>query len=224
MPPARQPDRVPDAGNAQPPRDGHRVVLGGPDPVGRHGLLEPEPVGVGRTVARPIEARVVGEDLDAGPYDEEHEEQIKKMQHTQPQRKPALNLGMRGDAGMLREKLLKPLRVVERPGHRHASNQDDEHDRQDPQDVDQAAAQPDPRRFRPLRRTPGRHIDVIRGRADLRPERCLGPGKRAVMHGGRLAQSTREDKREAITHRSRERWAKRSRRDCRARGHSPASR
>ena len=65
--------------------------LDSPDAVFRDIVLEAKPLGARGTVALPIEAGVIGKDLDAGADDEHHEEQIEKMQQSQPQREARVN-------------------------------------------------------------------------------------------------------------------------------------
>src|SRR6185437_5787880 len=103
MPPSRRPDRVTSARNAQPFWNGYRVAFGGPHfvrwnehiqgpdlaamrvlfrlpyPVGWNRMEKAEPVGFGRAIPVPIEARVIRQYLDARPDDEEHEEHIEEV-------------------------------------------------------------------------------------------------------------------------------------------------
>ena len=74
MPPTGEPYRVANTRDAEPFRDGHRVIFRRPDAVPRNFMLEAKPFRAGRTVPPPIQARVIGEDLDTGSDDEHQEE------------------------------------------------------------------------------------------------------------------------------------------------------
>ena len=84
VPPARQADRVAKPRQADLARKADRVLLGRPQRVGRHRLLDPEPVPAGRGVPRPVQPRVVGEDLHARADDEDHEEQVEEVLPSRP--------------------------------------------------------------------------------------------------------------------------------------------
>ena len=123
MPPASKPDGVPNAGDAQPARQGHRVVLGGPYPPGWNGFLKAEPLGAGRAVAFPIQPRVVGEDLDTGADDERHEEKVQEVLHPQPRRETGGD-GPRGrrDAGIPHEEILYRRQLPQCLSYGHADD------------------------------------------------------------------------------------------------------
>src|ERR1017187_10335441 len=107
MPPAGESYRVTNAGNTEPLRDGHRVVFRRPDLVLGNLALEAKPLGAWRTVPPPIEPGVIGEDLDARADDEHQEEQVKKMEQSQPQREARVHRpGGRSDAGATHEEFL----------------------------------------------------------------------------------------------------------------------
>ena len=63
-------------------RDG--IVLGGPNAVLRHRKLETEPIGSGGAVSAPIEPWVIGQDLQPGPHDEQHEKHVQEVLELQP--------------------------------------------------------------------------------------------------------------------------------------------
>src|SRR5579872_3299344 len=179
MPPSRRPDRVTDARNAKPPWNGYRVafgcpyllgwnehvqdldnaaapvVRGPPHPVIRNRMQKAEPVGFRRAIPVPIKARMVREDLNARPDDEEHEEHIEEVLDPQPQREAAVNRRRRlGYARIARDELMKPGGRVQTLADRDPKDQNDERDRYDPQDVDPSLAQPDSGHLAPLRRQP----------------------------------------------------------------------
>jgi hypothetical protein len=79
VPPAREADRVPYPRQADLGRQRDRVLLRGPQRVRRDRLLEPEPLAPRRAVTRPVQARVIREDLDAGADDEDHEEEVQEV-------------------------------------------------------------------------------------------------------------------------------------------------
>jgi len=60
-----EPDRATNARNAEPFRNGHRVIFRLPNPVLRNFALEAKPLGARRATPLPIEAAVISEDLDA---------------------------------------------------------------------------------------------------------------------------------------------------------------
>ena len=93
MPPTGEPDGVPNARDAEPTRQGHRIVLGGPNPVLRDRVLEAEPLRAGSAVPMPIEPRMIGQDLDSGADDEHHEEHIQEVLQLQPPRKAGIDRG-----------------------------------------------------------------------------------------------------------------------------------
>src|SRR5581483_1623732 len=86
MPPPCQPEGMAQAWNAEPGRQSDRVVLGGPNPSLWHWNLEAEPVGAGGTIAAPIETRMIGQNLQSGPHNEQHKEHIEEVLQLQPPR------------------------------------------------------------------------------------------------------------------------------------------
>src|SRR5579872_4429574 len=196
MPPSRRPDRVTDARNAKPPWNGYRVafgcpyllgwnehvqdldnaaapvVRGPPHPVIRNRMQKAEPVGFRRAIPVPIKARMVREDLNARPDDEEHEEHIEEVLDPQPQREAAVNRRRRlGYARIARDELLKPGGRVETLADRDSEDQNDQGDRYDPQDVDPSLADADSRRLAPLGRQPGARPDAVARLAEAGLER-----------------------------------------------------
>ena len=93
VPPAREADRVAKPRQTDLARKADRVLLGRPERVGRHRLLDPKPVLAGRGVARPIQPGVVGENLDARADDEDHEEQVEEVLPPRPGREACRRLG-----------------------------------------------------------------------------------------------------------------------------------
>ena len=65
MPPACESDRVAKPRKTDVAREADRILLGRPERVGRHRLLDSEPVPPGRRVPRPVQARMIRQDLDA---------------------------------------------------------------------------------------------------------------------------------------------------------------
>ena len=67
-----------------------------------HRDLKAEPVGARRAIAAPVEPGMVGQDLQAGPHDEQHEEHVQEVLKLQPPREPRVDR-WRGlcNAGML---------------------------------------------------------------------------------------------------------------------------
>src|SRR5262249_57402612 len=84
VPPACEPDGMAQAWDAKPAGQRDGIVLGGPHAVRRHGMREPEPLRSWGAVAIPIKPRVIGQDLDTGAHDEEHEEHVQQVLHAQP--------------------------------------------------------------------------------------------------------------------------------------------
>src|SRR6185312_7473352 len=107
MPPARQPEGMAQARNAEPRRQSDGIVLGGPDTLFWHRDLEAEPVGPRRAIAAPIESWMVGQDLQACAHDEQHEEHVQEVLKLQPPRKPRIDRrrALR-NAGMLPDECL----------------------------------------------------------------------------------------------------------------------
>ena len=79
VPPAGQPDRVPQPGQADLAGQADRVLLRGPQRIGGHRLLDPEPVPARGAVPGPVQPGMVGEDLHPGPDDEDHQEQVEEV-------------------------------------------------------------------------------------------------------------------------------------------------
>src|SRR6516225_4547827 len=84
MPPAGEADRMANARNAEPSWKRHGVVLGRPDPAGRNGVLKTKPLCARCAVHVPVKARMVGQNLNSRPDNQEHEKQVKKMHTSHP--------------------------------------------------------------------------------------------------------------------------------------------
>ena len=97
---------------------------------------------------------MVGEDLDARAYDEEHEKQVKKMLPSQPRRKAIVVLGRGADAWIMRDELLDSQMVPQVLRHGDAHDQKEEPERDGLQDIVPAFPKPDARNLAPLRRKP----------------------------------------------------------------------
>src|SRR6185437_16024331 len=119
-------------------------------------MQKAEPVGFGRAIPVPIQARVIRQDLNAGPDDEKYKEHIEQVLDSQPQRETAVNRrrGL-GYAWIEREELMKPRRRVQTLANRYPEDEDDENERYGPQDIDPSPAQTNPRHLAPLGRQPG---------------------------------------------------------------------
>src|SRR5215510_12560803 len=96
MPPARQADRVPETRNAQPPRQGHGVVLRGPGTIARNGAAQAKELRLGPASGIEGQSRMVREDLKSRPDDEEHQEQIEIVLIPKPPRKACRHLRPEG--------------------------------------------------------------------------------------------------------------------------------
>src|SRR4051812_43236247 len=137
MPPTGKPYRMTDARDAKPTRQGHRIVLRGPNPTLRDRMLEAEPLRAGGAVTGPIEPRVIGKDLDPGADDEHHEEHVQEVLQLQPPWEAGIDRG-RGlrdtgiilDEGLDARKFSQALRESDHENERRRS------DRQCRQDAD----------------------------------------------------------------------------------------
>ena len=138
VPPARQPDGVPQAGDADPARDVDRVLLGGPQRVGRHLLLEPEPLPSGGGVPGPVQPGVVGEDLDGRPDDEGHQEQVEEVLPADPGRDALLAVGRRDGAGVPLDERLHGGQLAKGLGRGDAHYQEGDAERDQPEQVEPA--------------------------------------------------------------------------------------
>src|SRR5450755_592638 len=96
MPPTRQSDRVAKSRQTDLPREADRVLLRRPQRVLWHRLLDAKPIPPRRRMPGPVKARVIGEDLNAGADDEDHEEGVEEVLPPGPGRKPSCRLRMRG--------------------------------------------------------------------------------------------------------------------------------
>ena len=95
MPPAREADRVAKPRQPDLRRQADRVLLRRPQRIGRHRLLDAKPVPAGRRVARPVQPRMIGEDLHAGADDEDQQEQIEEVLQPQPDRETRRHVRVR---------------------------------------------------------------------------------------------------------------------------------
>jgi len=145
MPPSCETNGVTEARNAEPGRQGDGVVLGGPDAALRHRNLETEPICSGCTVSPPIEPWVIGQDLEAGPHDEQHEEHVQEVLELQPpgearvdRRRGLRDAGMLLDEGRHAGKLAQALSQSDQAEKRSGS------DGEAPQGVYPAPANPNP--------------------------------------------------------------------------------
>lgn len=162
MPPARQAQRVAQARNAEPCRQRDGIVLGGPDAALRDWNLEAEPIAPGRAVAAPVQPRMVGQDLQAGAHDEQHEEHVQNMLELQPpgearvyRRRRLRNAWMALNEGDHASKLAQALRQRDQTEQRCSA------DGQRLQRIDPAAPDPDAWENSMLRRHPVVETDAI---------------------------------------------------------------
>ncbi len=177
MPPARQPERVAQARNAEPYRQRDGIVLGGPDAALRHRHLKPEPVAPRGAVAAPIESRVIGQDLQAGPHDEQHEEHVQEVLELQPPGKARVDRGRRlRDAGMVLNESRHTRKLAQALRERDKAKQRRDADRQRPQRVDPAAPDANAGKNSLLRRHPVIETDAVVRIAETGTER-LGRGR-----------------------------------------------
>jgi len=144
MPPTGEPDGVPNARDPQPTRQGHRIVLGGPNPALRDRVLEAEPLRAGSAVPMPIEPRMIGQDLDSGADDEHHEEHVQEVLQLQPPRKTGIDRG-RGlrDTWVLVDEGLDAWKLPQTLCEGDQENERRRADRYRPQDADPAPAYAD---------------------------------------------------------------------------------
>ena len=129
MPPTGKPDGMTNAGNAQPTRHRHRIVLRGPNPALGYRILEAKPLRTGRAVAGPIKARVIRQDLDPSANDEHHEKHVQEVLQLQPPRKSGIDRGrsLRDtgvflDEGLHTLKLSQALRESDEENERRGSD------------------------------------------------------------------------------------------------------
>ena len=100
MPPASQPDGVPKPREAEPPGQSHGVIFGSPrlvglvrvHPVGGNGPRpQPQPLGTRATAGIEVQAWMVSKNLQAGPDDEQHEDDVEEVLPAQPPREPRVD-------------------------------------------------------------------------------------------------------------------------------------
>ena len=142
MPPARQADRVTQSREPDLARQADGVLLGGPQRVGGHRVLDPEPVPAGRRVPGPVQPRVVGQDLHARADDEHEEEQVEEVLPARPGGKARRGVGVRrrDRPRVARDEALHRWVVAQALGHGDRDQQEHEADRQQPEEVEPAAA------------------------------------------------------------------------------------
>ena len=147
VPPAGQPDGMPQPGQADLAGQADRVLLGRPQRVRRDRFLEPEPVPARGAVPGPVQPGVIGQDLQPGPDDEDHEQRVEEVLRVHPPRQPRMGPrgGQRprvpGHEPLHRRHVPQPLR------DRHRGDQHPPADRQQPQQVEPPVpAHPHPRR------------------------------------------------------------------------------
>ena len=170
MPPPGKSDGVPKTGNSQLLRqcDGilfrgpHGVGIGAVATVGRYGPAQPQPLGVGFASRIQVKAWMVGEDLQARPNDEHHEQQIEEMLPAQPPREPRLDgldvLG--GCARVAGDELVKPPVAGHLPDDGDRQHQTRDPQRDQPQTAEPAPADADRRQLRTgLRDSAGPVVD-----------------------------------------------------------------
>src|SRR6185312_11287681 len=103
MPPAGEADGMADTRNAEPSRQSYRVILRRPDPIPGYFMLKTEPFGARRAVPVPVQARVVGENLNARPDHQKDQEQVEEMLPSQPRREAVVVPGRGADAWIARD-------------------------------------------------------------------------------------------------------------------------
>ena len=148
VPPAGQSDRVAHPRQADARRQTDGVLLRRPQRVLGHRLLHPEPLVSGRAVAGPVQAGVVGEDLQAGAHDEDHQEQVEEVLPAQPRREPGSCTCAPGRvrAGVALDEVGHGGHVAQALGGRDRDHQSDRGDGDQPQQVEPAGpADADPR-------------------------------------------------------------------------------
>ena len=165
------------AWNAEPGRHRDGIVLGGPDAALGHRNLETEPICSGCTVSPPIEPWMVGQDLEAGPHDEQHEEHVQEVLELQPpwearvdRRRGLRDAGMLLDEGRHAGKLAQALSKSDQAEERRGS------DGQAPQGIYPAPADPNPWGDSLLRSHPVVETQAIVRTAEAGAER-LGRGR-----------------------------------------------
>ena len=122
-------------------RQADRVLLRRPQRLSGNRLLNAEPVFAGRAVPRPIQPRMVAEDLQPRPDDEDQEEQIEEVLHSDPDRKSRIAFAPAVDGpGVAGNEALDRRNVAQTLRGRHGDDQEDESDRQQPEQVEPPAA------------------------------------------------------------------------------------
>ena len=154
-------------------READRVLLGRPERVGGHRVLDAKPVPAGRRVARPVEARMIGQDLDAGADDEDQQEQIEEVLQPQPGRETRRRFGVRrlDGPGIPRDEVLNRRLAAQSLRDGDRDDQKQEADRQQPEQVEPPGAADTYARRDAVhlrdRARPGRRIDHVLARCEL---------------------------------------------------------
>jgi hypothetical protein len=157
-----------------------RVLLRGPRRLGRHLLLEAEPLLARCTVPGPVQPRMVCEDLYSGPDDEDHQEHIEEVLHPDPAGNPRIRERIRrhDGAGIPGDELLDRRERAQSLPDRHRRDQDHEADRKQPKEIEPPVpAQPQMRRGPERFGEPLRHIDDILAQRELFPKAKHGLGR-----------------------------------------------
>src|SRR5579863_2544655 len=169
MPPAREPDRMANARDAEPFRDGHRIVFRRPYPVFRDLFLEAEPVGARRAVSPPIETWMIRENLDPCSDDEHHEEEIEEVQKAQPERKAGMDRAGRGSAARVAgNECLHPRHGSQLLRDGDSEDQQNQDKREDPQNIDPSSSYSNAWNDALLGRQPSTQPETIVGCAQAR--------------------------------------------------------
>ena len=152
------------------------VLLRRPQRLVGNRLLDAEPVLARRAVPRPVQPRMIAEDLQPRPDDEDQQEQVEEVLHADPDRKAGTRLraGRLDGARVADDEPLDRRHVAQTLRGRHGDDQDDEPDRQQPEQVEPPVA-PDahPRRdalHLGNRPRPRRRVDHVLALGQLRPE------------------------------------------------------
>ena len=142
VPPAREADRVTKPRQTDLRREADRVLLGRPERIGRDRVLDAKPVPAGRRVARPVEARMVGQDLHAGTDNEDQQEQIEEVLQPQPDRETRRRVGVRRRerSGVPGDEMLHRRLGAETLRDRNRDDQQQKSDRQQPEQVEPSGA------------------------------------------------------------------------------------
>ena len=205
VPPAREADRMAKPRQADLAREADRVLLRRPERIGRHRVLDAKPVPAGRRVARPVQTRMIGQDLDAGTDDEDQQEQIEEVLQPQPDRETRRHVRVRrlDRPGVPRDEVLNRRLAAQALRDGDRDDQQQKPDRQQPEQVEPPGATDAHPRRDPVhprdRARPGRRVDHVLARGQLpavaadevrrnarrcRSRQILGGRFRVCRHGG----------------------------------------